>query len=266
MAILIPNELKAFHKVFESLCYSRDAGELFDTFLEFIVSGFCADGTIIFQPSKGYKPKELQQIGELYKEYVLVMDKMVSDNSWYDLFGTYYESFVAGKSRRDSRGQFFTPCHICDLMTQISSDGENNYGKGMNVSDPTCGSGRTLLSFHVNNGYGNYLCGEDIDRTCCLMTVCNFLIHGVVGEVVWHDSLQPNTWNYGWKINANLNNPFHKHHGIPHIETLQKESSRVYTHWETIRQSMQENAKQPGKEPEKPKKAVKQEYGQLTLF
>jgi len=264
MAIVIPTELKDFHKVFESLCYSRDAAEVFDTFLEFIVSGFCADGTIVFQPNRGYSPKELQAIGNLYREYALVMDKMVNVGNWYDLFGTYFESFVAGKSRRDSRGQFFTPSQICDLMAQISTDGENNYGKGMNVSDPTCGSGRTLLSFHTNNGYGNYLCGEDIDRTCCMMTVCNFLIHAVVGEVVWHDSLQPDSWNYGWKINANLNNPLHKHFGIPHIETLEKENSRVWSHWKARKE---ESKQAPVKEPTpEPKKRVKETYNQLTLF
>ena len=58
------------------------------------------------------------------------------------------------------------------------------------MNDPTCGSGRLLLAYHVRN-LGNYLVAEDISRTCCLMTVCNMLIHGCVGEVIQHDSLLP---------------------------------------------------------------------------
>lgn len=49
------------------------------------------------------------------------------------------------------------------------------------MGDPTCGSGRLLLAYHARNP-GNYLIGEDINRTCCLMTVCNMLIHGCVGK------------------------------------------------------------------------------------
>jgi len=73
---------------------------------------------------------------------------------------------------------------------------------------------------------------EDIDRTCCLMTVCNFLTHGAVGEVVWHNSLDPGSWFGGWLVNRNLNNPLHKYYGCPHVETLQKEHSFIFQHWE----------------------------------
>ena len=43
------------------------------------------------------------------------------------------------------------------------------------ICDPTCGSGRLLLAYHVRH-LGNYLVAEDVSRTCCLMTVCNMLI------------------------------------------------------------------------------------------
>ena len=71
-----------------------------------------------------------------------------------------------------------------------------------------------LLAYHVRN-LGCYLVGEDIDRTCCMMSVCNMLVHGCVGEVVWHDSLRPGTFSGGWYVN-----PFLTRTGIPSIRTM----------------------------------------------
>ena len=250
MAIIIPPEIKNFHKVFEPLCYMHDAADVFDTFLEWLIAGWNADDTLKWESGKRYKEKERRQFYTLFEELVKVLNvKIRKDGQWYDLFGTYYESFVAGKSRRDSRGQFFTPSHICDFKAKIV--GAEDKETGLRVSDPCSGSGRLLLAFHAH-APGNFLYASDIDRTCCMMTVCNFLMHGGVGEVVWHNSLLPNSWNYGWRVNANLNNPFHKYYGIPHVETLQQENSLVFKHWQ---QKIAEA------EIEKPKLPT-----QLTLF
>jgi len=88
------------------------------------------------------------------------------------------------------------------------------------MGDPTCGSGR-LLAYHARNP-GNYLIGEDINRTCCLMTVCNMLIHGCVGEVICHDSLNPGNFVDGWKVN-----PMLAWTGIPMIKRMSMEEYRA---------------------------------------
>ena len=90
---------------------------------------------------------------------------------------------------------------------------------GKNISDCACGSGRNLLAFHVKH-LGNYMVGEDVDRTCAMMTVCNFIIHGVEGEVIWHNTLQPYTFYGGWKTNEQLNSLFSKYRGIPHVREI----------------------------------------------
>ena len=46
----------------------------------------------------------------------------------------------------------------------------------------------TLLSMHVLSP-GNYYVAADLDLTCVKMTIANFLLHGVVGEVLWMNSL-----------------------------------------------------------------------------
>ena len=229
MTVNIPTELRDFHKEFEKLSYTRDAAEVLDSFLEWMMWGFCADNSLSWESGKRFSEKERKQFWTLYREYVKIMNKRIAgDGDWYDLFGTYYEAYIAGKSRRDSRGQFFTPSPVCDFKVKIVA---SERATGQTVSDPCSGSGRYLLAFHAH-APGNFMFAEDIDRTCCLMTVCNFLTHGAVGEVVWHNSLDPGSWFGGWLVNRNLNNPLHKYYGCPHVETLQKEHSFIFQHWE----------------------------------
>ena len=89
------------------------------------------------------------------------------------------------------------------------------------MSDPTCGSGRLHLANHARN-LGNYLVAEDISRTCCLMTVCNMLIHGCVGEVIQHDSLLPEDFKDGWFVNPVLTTT-----GIPTIRKMSEDEYRT---------------------------------------
>lgn len=263
--IHIPNKLREFHKVFDQFgSYKHDVADLFDKFLEWMMWGFCADGSLTWEPI-GYDDEERKLVFELFKAYVQTMDREVSDDSWFDLFGTYYEVYIASKSRRDSKGQFFTPPYLCDMMSKATI-GDDMRGKGVLIGDPACGSGRCLLSAHVNGAIGNFLCAEDIDRTCCMMTVCNFLFHGCVGEVVWHNSLDPESWYYGWRVNEGLNNPFHKHFGVPHVTTIQKEQSAVWNHWQNRKEEIQKEKEQKAENKKEEQQPKKQQYIQLNLF
>ncbi|MBN2786932.1 MAG: SAM-dependent DNA methyltransferase [Paludibacteraceae bacterium] len=172
----------------------------------------------------------------------------------FDQLCYMHDCVIAGKSRRDNRGQFFTPGTVCDFMAQINAD-ESMTGKGLTISDPTCGSGRTLLAFNAI-APGNYLYAEDIDRTCCMMTVCNFVIHGVIGEVIWHDSLDPGSFYDGWSLRR-TEYPF------PQIFKISKEESYVCMMWE-------KRAKEVFEERETKKTDIKitsnNQQLQLTLF
>jgi type I restriction enzyme M protein len=260
----IPHDLRQFHSVFQKLAYYKyDPAEVLDTFLEWVAWGFCSDNSLTWESGKRFDESERTIFFELYKEWALLMKaKITHEKAWFDVFGTYYEIHVAGNSRRSSKGQFFTPEPICDFMV-LAQGG----GIGQNVSDPACGSGRFLLSYHAHNP-GNFLYAEDIDKTCCLMTICNFLIHGAVGEVVHHNSLDPNSWFNGWVVNENLNNPTHKHFGIPHVRKLNREDSHIMNYW---KQRAEEVAKQRMMLdiPEAvivQQNSQKQQYQQLQIF
>mgnify|MGYP000858492356 FL=1 len=68
---------------------------------------------------------------------------------------------------------------------------------------------------------GCYYVAEDIDKTCCMMTVVNFLMHGIQGEVIHHDSLmQEESWN-AWQVNSGLNDWGNRFHGVINIRPLE---------------------------------------------
>lgn len=234
-----PEELRIIEKMLTDFVYHNgfEMSQVFDNWLEYIIGFFSIEGKPI--ENWRYKPEHNKFFYELMAEWIKVMEKQTACNGWYDAFGTLYESLIASKSRRDGRGQFFTPPAVCDLMTQFQGNTEELKGKGHRVNDPTCGSGRNLIAFHVH-APGNYMYGEDIDRTCCMMTVCNFLIHGCVGEVIWHDSMMPGSWYYGWELNRKLNNLLSKYFGLPLVSELKKEDSFIFHVWESQRLEVEE--------------------------
>ncbi len=151
----------------------------------------------------------------MYQEFILTMNQKLKSVEWFDFPGTYYESCISTPYQREKAGQFFTPHEICTAMAKINIGNVQKDGP-LKMSDPSAGSGRCLLAAHVERP-GSYMVAEDVDHTCCLMATVNFLVHGVVGEVIWHNSLLLDFYG-AWKVNEALNTV-----GYPHIRSLSEE-------------------------------------------
>jgi len=291
----VPTELRDFSKVFDQLMYRHEPSRVFSDYLMYVIQGHTYApgyplGTVPREHDndpdywdrwkKTYDDKEQKAFYSLYVEHVRVMDKMVcADNDWYDPLGIFYEC-MASSGHRSNMGQFFTPSTLCDAMTKIIYNPEE-VGAGKYVSDPTCGSGRTLLSFN-SHCPGNVMLAEDLDSTCVKMTVVNFLFHGCRGEVIHHDSLDPDSWFSGYLVNVNLKpGPFGL--PIPHVCRLEKEKSLIWNKWQLRKQEVaEERAKnantlfvdleakpKPSKKQAEPKVEIidpKDINQQLTLF
>lgn len=200
-----------------------EVSRVFDDLLRYMIHGYTLPG----QPGLidwRYTKEQNAVFYEMCVQIVLIMQRELKHKLWFDIFGNIYEELIASKSRRSNSGQFFTPESLCDLMTEICQGEEKQTGKL--ISDCACGSGRTLLAHHVRN-LGNYYVAEDIDKTCAMMCVCNFLLHGVMGEVIWHNSLIPEQFYGAWRVNAELNNPLSQWHGIPHIQVISCEETKI---------------------------------------
>ena len=164
----IPREISPLEKRISdfSLSCGYDPMTVFTDFLTYVIHGFSPGAP----PLKNWKYKRRQNMAfmEMTAEWVrLMQSRLKDDESWYDPFGDLYMALSSRTGQR-MQGQFFTPPPICELMAACGGNGEKVRGKRMN--DPTCGSGRLLLAFHVRN-LGNYLIGEDLNHTCCLISL-----------------------------------------------------------------------------------------------
>lgn len=219
-----------FNDKFAALARQEDAGTVFDDLLTYIISLFSFECP--WEPRGHYRmPDVRSRFFELFREIVLLMQSRLQNaGDWYDPFGLFYETYVSSQSRKTCSGQFFTPPHVVDLMVRMQG-GREFTGAGMSINDPACGSGRFLIAFNALYP-GNFCCGEDIDRTCALMTVCNFILHGVDGEVIWHDSLQPGAdhCSGAWRVR-----PLPLLNGLPIVCPLEWSQTRCCAVWEHLR-------------------------------
>jgi type I restriction enzyme M protein len=253
----VPHELRDFFKLFDQLCGKHDYSRVYDDYLSMAYTQFTPKCYPQYEQEhaaamKPYNAKEKQIFSAMFREMIMVLHRQLGApadaawldskkdvkprvSGWYDFFGDFYQELTSrGKSSR--LGQFFTPPELCDLMTQINYPVPET-GKTMCVHDPTCGSGRTLLSFNsFFPGHHHY--AQDVDRMCCKMTLLNFAVHGVMGEVVWGDSLHPEDYREGWLVNVDINKPWKPLYGIPHIVPLVKEKSGIWQHWNQRREDV----------------------------
>ena len=213
---MIQDPTKPLIAVFEKYRHKIEPYSLFERFMEYVIAGFDVTFSKLDRP---FTLDESTACMELFSAWVTTMNEVLKTKEWYDILGDVYMSYLSETMKKQWTGQFFTPKHICDFMAQITDPGENG---GESIMDCCCGSGRMLLASHVLHP-GNYCCAQDMDRICCLMTVCNFIIHGVRGEVVCGNSLDPTDYREGWKINETLNMI-----GIPSARAMKKEESFSY--------------------------------------
>ena len=142
------------------------------------------------------KEPDLFHIGMIWMQRVT---EAMEKGGWLDFFGGLYEEMYQTRGKASVLGQFFTPEHLCDLLTECAGSNENR-----RINDPACGSGRTLLAHFAHSGFnpkGYYVC-EDIDTISVKMCALNMMAHGMRGRVVRHDTLKsPLHFDYGFELN-----------------------------------------------------------------
>lgn len=189
---------KELLKIFDKLCYSKQATDVFSDLLSVTIAQFC--------PPPFYKDEHAAAVArlgkkELINEFIYTLIKGyqagIECEGWCDPWGDLYME-ISGQYKARGMGQFFTPVHLCDMTVKLQHQGDQRMG--LLVNDPACGSGRFLLAFHANFP-GNYMFAEDLDPVCCKMTVVNFAFHGCIGEIIQHDTLRdPKGLDQGWKV------------------------------------------------------------------
>jgi len=215
ITIDVPSGFEKFHKLIGKLTDKHDLARVFDDWLEYIIHAH----TIGEAPEwdKPYSKDEITVLWDMYCELILTLnERLVTDKDWFDYPGVYYESCISTPYQREKAGQFFTPQDVCNLMASLNMATLPEEGH-IRINDPTSGSGRCLLAAHVQRP-GAYMVAEDLDHTCVLMAVVNFLLHGVNGLVVWHNTLTGDFYG-AWRVNESMNMTG----GAPHCRVLTEE-------------------------------------------
>lgn len=193
-----------FEKMFENLTKIHDISTVFNDFLDYSIDQFLINPNLKYFDFKKYSEEEHEIFFNLFTHWVETSHEYLKTHDWFDMLGLIYEDIVQSKYKAGSKGQFFTPMSVCDALAKITyySMNDKEDSNVLKAYDSACGSGRTLLAYHVLRP--NDVCfGADLDITSCKMTCLNFLIHGVKGSVENMDSITLE-WFNGWKINETL--------------------------------------------------------------
>ena len=210
------NMANEFEKIFDKLTNQYDPNKIFNEFLD-----YCIDINLFTTKSQDldFQGREKYYF-EMFKEWIKITNDHIGEdnseinsgnNGWYDYLGIFYENIVQTKYKAGARGQFFTPADVCQAMTELTINDNEDYD-GKLVNDCCCGSGRFLLAGHSLMP-GAIMIGSDLDEVACKMSVLNFYIHGVRGSVLHQNTLTGETFNC-WKINDYLGYGL----PIPHIQ------------------------------------------------
>lgn len=244
----VPPSLRVFNSLFEKISYRHSYSDVYCDFIDYVTACFSWEGDkeLALRLQKKYD-KEYPIFGQLFNEWLFVHKKQLEMNQWYDVLGEFYE-IVSSSSKASRLGQFFTPPSLVTMMTQITG------GKAAakeRIQDCCSGSGRMLISYHAYFP-GNYTFGADIDSICTKMTAINMALHGCEGEAVCMNSLNPEDWRFGYRVNPHIHTI-----GIPHLVPIKKEQSVQFQYWENRRTANESEVK------EEPKVG---KHGQLSFF
>lgn len=192
-----PAEVQELEKMIDDFTYryGLDVRNVFRDLLRYIIHGFSLPDTPPLADWR-YTKEQNRAFYDMYVAWIQIMQKQIACKGYFDAFGSLYMALTSKRGKQQS-GQFFTPTHISDLCHKIVMGKEQKINT---ICDPAAGSGRMLIASRVENPR-SYLVAWDIDYTCCLMCVCNFIMNSCVGEVVCIDTLQMDNFRGAWLVN-----------------------------------------------------------------
>lgn len=185
---------KKFHEHMEALARKHERSRVYVDFMDYYIA--CnSESPGIRDVSDYYDEDDMQHMNNAYKSFTQLMHAILEKEDWHDYIGEYYEEYILAGNKASSKGQFYTPKSISDLLSRLC-------GTPCVLSeayDPACGSARNLLDYHSK--HPDVRCtGEDLDESACKMAVINFHLHGVNGVVNWIDALTREYMGTSWRV------------------------------------------------------------------
>lgn len=190
-----------FNKILEDISNKHRLVQVFDDFLIMSVSSFTMGKMedVYLDTASKYDKEDLTKMANALGALIMDYDKQSQEGSWNDLLGDYFME-IQSNMDKSSMGQFFTPVSVCQMMAQLTDDGEAT--EGSKVADPTCGSSRNLIAhsrLHPKNRFNTFYYGMDLDRRCVLMSVLHYVLYGMKGVVIHMNTLSMEIYS-GFRI------------------------------------------------------------------
>ena len=203
--------LKEFTAKLQSLDRSK---RTYEVFKDFLILSTCALAQPFYrsdeieqeylETANKYTKKQAEEFSQLLAFLIVALTK-----KHQDFLGQVYMQLNLGNS---AKGQFFTPYHVSQLMSEINfTEVEEKLKEQefITLSDPCCGSAGMIIAFAEtmkNRGYNyqNQLFVEviDIDELCFMMAYIQLSLYGIPAKVMLGDSL-------AWKFSKVLYTPFY---------------------------------------------------------
>lgn len=142
---------------------------------------------------------------EAFTEMLALLVVALEDNPEQDFLGELYMCLGLGN---DHAGQFFTPYHLCEFMSAVTTPAEEFQQKigdrgWVAVCDPTCGAGALLVAFAnecrkkgINYQTDVLFVAQDIDYIVGMMCYLQMSLLGMPGYVVIGDTLASPSTSY----------------------------------------------------------------------
>lgn len=216
-----PVEVRELEKLINDFTYRNgfNVQTVFQDLLRYIIHGFSLPSTPPLTDWR-YTKEQNKTFYEMFAAWIQIMEKQIKIHGWYDAFGKLFMALTSQRGQQQ-KGQFFTPENITKLMSEMIM-GSKSDPQIPSVYDPAAGSGRTLLAAKADRPQ-SYLIAWDIDYTCCLMCVCNFLMNSCVGEVVCIDSLGMDNFRGAWLVNG-----AYYRTGLPSVQWMNEQEYLCY--------------------------------------
>lgn len=141
-----------------------------------------------------YTKQELETFADMFAALVMALE----DDPNQDFLG---ELYMCLELSNDHAGQFFTPYHVCELMSKVTTPKKEFQEKiedrgWVSVNDPTCGAGALLVAFAnqckregINYQRDVLFVAQDIDYIVGMMCYLQMSLLGMPGYVVIGNTL-----------------------------------------------------------------------------
>lgn len=199
---IIHDAEKEFLDVFKTLCYSRNAWQVWT---DLISAMACSLSNATDRTPGRYEQREkeyeqcIKRLGsvETPAKLMAIVVMALERNPEQDFLGKIFMNLNLGSHWK---GQFFTPYSVCKCMSEITigTDVEEKLKQRgyIAVCDPACGAGATLIAaanvFRARKiNYQNQVLfvAQDIDRVAGLMCYIQLSLLGCPGYIVIADTL-----------------------------------------------------------------------------